>query len=119
MTFGTFAVLALAHLYGDFVVQTDWQAKHKARNPHALFQHTLTYGLVIALASVALDGPRPSWVLWVLVNFVAHTATDAVTSQGTRYFSRQDPPDWHNFFVVVGVDQTIHYLTLVGTWGVL
>src|SRR5689334_2683394 len=47
-----FAVLLVAHLVGDFVLQTEWQATHKhgglGRDPvkrRALLMHVLTYSI--------------------------------------------------------------------------
>jgi Protein of unknown function (DUF3307) len=59
-----FAVLVVSHLAGDFVLQTDWQAKHKfgglrgqsvARR--ALLAHLATYGMacIPALVWIGLE----------------------------------------------------------------
>ena len=117
-------MLFVMHFVGDFVVQTDWQAKNKARNLDALLRHVVTYTVALSPWAFFVATGMPEPLYWLALNMVAHAATDAVTSQGTRYFSRADrvafdtdsPPDWHNFFVVVGADQCIHYCTLVGLW---
>jgi Protein of unknown function (DUF3307) len=54
-----FAVLAVCHLVGDFLLQTDWQARHKygglGGDPvrrRALLTHVLTYTIAFAPALV-------------------------------------------------------------------
>ena len=99
-------VMFFAHFAGDFVLQTDWQAKNKWTNGYALLGHTVTY-------SVCFLGFGP-W--FALVTFVTHTAVDALTSQYTHHFATaKAAPDWHKFFVVVGFDQFLHAVQLVLT----
>jgi len=112
--------LIIIHWIGDFVLQTHWQASNKSKNWWALSGHVATYtGALAILTSVtlliipglAVTGIA-AFISWVLLNGVLHFATDAVTS---RITSRLFGKDWHNFFVVVGLDQVIHYVTLFAT----
>jgi hypothetical protein len=110
-------LLFMFHYLGDFVFQSDWMASNKARNPLALGLHTAVYTVVLGVWAYGADPTgmeHPFY--WVVMNGGLHGLTDAVTSQGTRYFAQDESPDWHNFFVVVGGDQCIHYCTMVGTW---
>ena len=110
-------LLFVAHYVGDFVFQSDWMAQNKARNPVALLSHVGIYTVVLAVWAYGADPQGMGHpAMWVAMNGIAHLFTDAVTSQGTRYFSKKNPPQWHNFFVVVGADQCIHYCTLVWSW---
>ncbi len=107
----TFMALLATHFVGDFVLQTDWQAKNKSKDLGALWAHVCTYTLFLAFVAACLFGP--AGIRYAIINGAAHILTDAVTSQGTAYFARKK--DWHNFFVVVGFDQLIHQATLALT----
>ena len=54
-----------------------------------------------------------AFVVWIVVNGALHFVTDAITSRITGYFWAKN--DAHNFFVVIGFDQMIHYFCLFGT----
>lgn len=122
--------LLTVHWIADFLFQTDWMALNKSKSWKALCTHTLVYSLCFI------------WLGWsfVLATFFLHTLTDAVTSRATSklwFFERawtdcvgKCVPDhgtcWkyvegrrHWFFVVIGLDQLIHGITLVLTWKVL
>ena len=140
-----------AHWFADFVCQTHWQASNKSKNWRALFNHVFNYNLimVIGVGWVVLlpdhvyyrffTGVGVSDVtIFGLVTFVAHFATDAITSRiSSRLFlaefeSRRVYDEgedgvanfygWfmlmrsgfnpHNFFVVIGFDQFLHYAQL-------
>lgn len=105
------------HWFADFVCQTHWQASNKSKNWLALYRHVTNYTFITALFLIwifplALDFKR-DWVpigLFLLITFTCHFLTDAVTSRITaRLYTRQD---WHDFFVVVGFDQFLHYAQL-------
>lgn len=124
--------ILFAHWVSDFVLQTHWMATNKSKNWLALGSHVLTYTVAIAFlmltmstvlstAAIAYDLPNSvifemtpyAFALWVAVNGVLHFATDAVTSRITyKLWGRSK---MHEFFVVVGFDQMIHYLCLFGT----
>jgi hypothetical protein len=120
----------LTHLLGDWFLQTGWMATNKSKwwqnmeGFKALYYHAGLYSLCF---------------LWLgeefaFLTFVFHLVTDAITSQLTTrwFFFREDPLDgcdppfqtswtplWANrsyFFNTIGVDQTIHFITLVLTY---
>ncbi|MGB7684421.1 MAG: DUF3307 domain-containing protein [Solirubrobacterales bacterium] len=118
-----FAVLLVSHLVGDFLLQTDWQARHKegglGRDPlhrRALVAHVIVYtaafvpalvwigletdvvwaiaiGLLIAVPHLIQDDRR------LLDAYMARVKGLAKTSSGLR----------------VAVDQSFHVLFLFGT----
>jgi hypothetical protein len=118
-----FAVLVASHLAGDFLLQTDWQARHKlgglGRDPirrRALVTHVIVYtaaffpalvwigletdaawavaiGLLIAVPHLIQDDGR------LLDAYMARVKGLAKTSSGLR----------------VAVDQSFHVLCLLGT----
>ena len=108
MTYAILTSILVAHFVGDWLLQTNWQAVNKSRNVRALNHHVLTYTLDLATVMIWVV---PIW--WVVVNGLAHFATDAVTSKLTSYYSVQG--ERQRFFTVIGADQLIHYATLTGT----
>jgi hypothetical protein len=96
--------IMLAHFIGDFVAQTDWQAKNKSKSNKALLSHTSIYTLFL----------MPFGFKYALVNGLAHTVIDFFTSRESS--KRWANGEVHNFFVVIGFDQYLHFLTLYLTW---
>jgi hypothetical protein len=110
-----FSVIA-AHWVADFVLQTHWQASNKSKNWDALTQHVTTYTLAMAVMLCWLFTPRTLGA-FVGITLIAHFMTDAITSRITsRLYAKQH---WHNFFVVVGFDQLLHYTQLFLTISLL
>ena len=112
MTFQTIMSILAIHWIGDFVLQTDWQAKNKSKNNQALIAHVsgytivlLVYGLIFLPVEIAYP--------WALTNGVIHFAVDYVTSRVNTYLWNKGKI--HEFFVSVGFDQLIHYACLFGS----
>lgn len=142
-----FLILLAVHWFADFVLQTHWQALNKSKRCDALAAHVGVYTLVLMIASALIFGQSAAWVWFWIVNGVLHFATDFITSRiSSRLFMAQfdsveivmSPlltgpvkkrtaprlmmkhdfnPHW--FFVVIGVDQLIHQVTLALTMKVL
>lgn len=108
------AVVALivVHFVADFVLQSDTMAKNKSKSSKWLGIHILCYMGPLLLFCFSLG-----WIgglLFTLVNGAAHFATDYVTSRITsRLWAKGDV---HNFFVVIGLDQSFHMITLVTSY---
>lgn len=69
-----FAVFVVSHLVGDFLLQTDWQARHKfgglggnRESRRALLSHTLTYTAAFLPALVWLATDIGAWAIGVAV----------------------------------------------------
>lgn len=112
-----FLGLLLVHWFADFVLQTHWQATNKSKRNDALALHVLTYTAVLAVWTVVAFGgfgaKWPALAGFIMINSVLHFATDYCTSRwSSRLYAKQD---WHNFFVVIGLDQLIHQFTLAAT----
>ena len=122
--------ILFAHWISDFVLQSGWMATNKSKNWLALGSHVLVYttsigflmlvfGAIVAAAfSTTISGAimiiTPlAFVKWISLNGVLHFITDAITSRITAKLWKQN--DMHNFFVVVGLDQFIHYSCLITT----
>lgn len=123
--------LLLAHFVGDFLLQSDAMAVGKSKSLKWLTLHVLIYSLCFV----------PWGLPFVLMTFATHFLTDAMTSRITAklwFFERlwtgcsgQCNPDFlpnnhtcwkyvdgrrHWFFVMVGLDQLIHFATLALTF---
>lgn len=112
-----FLALLAVHWVADFVLQTHWQASNKSKNNEALARHVGVYTLVLFFATPFIF-PGTIWIakLWlafVFLNGALHFGTDYFTSRWTSKLYAKE--DWHNFFVVVGIDQLIHQFTLALT----
>jgi hypothetical protein len=117
-----FVAFGVSHLVGDYLLQTDWQARHKrsglSRNDavarRALFSHVLTY-TVAFLPPVLIIASGPLQVVWILALIaVPHLIQDdgrLLAAYMTRV-KRIDPQS--NLTVSILVDQTFHLLALLG-----
>jgi len=117
-----FGVFLLSHLAGDFLLQTDWQANHKGhesrgRGPHrALGVHGITYTLafVPALLWVAAEsGAAVALGVAVLV-LLPHVVIDDGRLVGAWVHHVKRVHGTPTTVVRLGVDQTLHVLSLAG-----
>ena len=108
------ALLAV-HWLGDFVLQSRWMSVNKSKRLDALSLHAMTYTGTLLVGSGLIFGLRQMGllVLFVGANGVLHFATDFVTSRITSRLWYQQRE--HDFFVMVGLDQLIHQITLATT----
>lgn len=136
-------IILLIHWIADFILQTDKQAKGKAKNWNDLLSHTYQYSLVWyivgAIFQIYGNGkffPEWSVTLFVLITFVCHTITDYFTSRlnkklapeefsihlasssfgATEFFAFPKGRSYHNLFVSIGFDQILHYIQLFLTY---
>lgn len=126
--------LLLAHWIGDFVCQTDRMALNKSKDWLWLLYHVAVYSTVMFLW--ALYFSHDPWFALKFLNatFALHFITDAVTSRitsalwfvkplgafynvGQQRYEIYAPigGNRHYFFVMIGLDQVIHYVTLLWT----
>lgn len=103
----------LVHWFADFILQTDWQAKNKSKNIIALSNHIFSYSFVILILAFYLFNPYLA-IIYTLINGSLHFITDYCTSKIGLYFWNKG--DTHNFFVMIGFDQILHYICLFGTY---
>jgi len=124
--------IVFAHWVSDFVLQSHWMATNKSKNWRALLAHVATYtasmtvlmfimALLLAdtvikfnmINGIILAMTPTAYMAWILLNGMLHLITDAVTSRITyKLWGRSK---MHDFFVVVGFDQMIHYTCLFVT----
>jgi hypothetical protein len=72
-----FESLLVAHIIGDWILQTEWQAVNKANNWRALWTHVLTYHAVVLVVLLARFGHSDFRVYIVVAALVVtHAALD-------------------------------------------
>ena len=117
-----FAAFVVSHLAGDYLLQTDWQAKHKraglGADPvarRALLFHVTTYTLAFVPALVWLADDLGAGGVWVAaLVFFPHLVQDdgrLITAYIENFKGNKVP---ENLGVAAAVDQSFHFLTLFG-----
>ena len=104
----------IIHFVADFLLQTDWQAKNKSSDSNALWAHTFVYSTTIAVLAIPFINEVWQFFFLFYATLLCHTGTDFITSRiSKKYFDKQD---YHNGFVIVGLDQVLHYIQLFLTF---
>jgi hypothetical protein len=118
-----FAVLVASHLVGDFLLQTDWQARHKhgglgadPAHRRALVTHVITYtaAFLPALVWIGLefDAARAVWIGAVIA--VPHLIQDDGRLLDA-YMARVKGLSQTSSGLRVAVDQSFHVVFLFAT----
>jgi hypothetical protein len=115
-----FAVFVVSHLVGDYLLQTDWQARHKrgglGGDPvrrRALISHVSTYTLAFAPALVWMADELGGRVAWVAVAiFVPHFIQDDGRLLTWFVYRVKGVSDESAREVFKPVDQSFHMLAL-------
>lgn len=113
--------IVLAHLAGDYLIQSDWMALEKTKRWWPAIVHAVTYGLpyvavtrspvalaVIVVTHAVIDRYRLArYVVWAK-NLLAPRAYWHPWSEcrGTGY--HQDRPVWMAVWLMIVADNTIH-----------
>ena len=115
-----FAGFLVAHMVGDYLLQTDWQARHKrgglGNDPvarRALVTHVTTYTLAFLPALIWIGTElEPAWaVIAGALIFVPHLLID--DGRAVRlYLVRVKRADGMNIGLAASVDQSFHVLSL-------
>jgi hypothetical protein len=109
-----FESLLIAHVVGDWLLQTEWQAVNKASNWRALLSHVLVYHFVVLVVLWARFGIAEPAVYAVVVGLaVIHAVMDR--KRPVEQFMRmmrisvtRAPEGW----LVIAVDQSLHLVWL-------
>ena len=110
----------VAHMVGDYLLQTDWQARHKRGGlsgdrvaRRALVSHVTTYTLAFVPAfiwiGVELD------VIWAIVAAILVYVPHLLIDDGRAvafYLRRVKRADGLNLGLAASVDQSFHVLSL-------
>ena len=115
-----FAGFLVAHMVGDYLLQTDWQARHKRRglagdpiSRRALFTHVTTYTLAFVPAFIWIGSELdPAWgIVAAVLVFVPHLVIDDGRFV-MLYLARVKRVDGLNLGLAASVDQSFHVLSL-------
>lgn len=115
------SLLFVIHYLADFFIQV-YTWKSNSQWLRTIITHTLTYIFVLIFGIVVLESIFPAFVIhyhdflgFIGVNAVLHFITD----MGTKKLSRtlRDHNEITAFVNVVALDQCIHYITLLITFG--
>jgi hypothetical protein len=114
-------ILFIVHYFGDFFVQV-YAWKSTTRQIRNLIIHTVTYIFVIIFGVIVLQAIFPgitikyhSFLLFILINAVLHFLTDATTKKLTKILKNHN--EMTAYVNIVALDQMIHYITLLITFG--
>lgn len=109
-----FEGLLMAHLLGDWLLQTEWQAQNKASNWKALFAHVAVYHIIVFIILYFGFLLRAVPVTTVVVALgVLHAVLDRKSAvepimKALRITVKRQPERW----LAIAVDQCIHLLLL-------
>lgn len=106
----------VVHFLADFVFQTSQMATGKSKSLKWLSIHVGVYSLVSFISLYIVGNFIDSFYLgfaWWLGNVALHFITDFITSKITSKF--WEAKNYRLFFVMIGFDQLIHNLCLIGT----
>lgn len=116
--------ILLAHVAGDYLVQTDWMATEKTERWLPALVHAVTYTacylvvtrsvwalLVIGGTHAVIDRYRLArYVCWFKNQFAPASHRPPLTATGYR----EDAPPWLAFWLMIAVDNLIHVLINTG-----
>ena len=115
-----FAGFLVAHMVGDYLLQTDWQARHKRRglgndslSRRALFAHVTTYTLAFVPALIWIGSELDP--VWAIVSAVLIFIPHLVIDDGrlvAQYLKSVKRVDGFNVSLAASVDQSFHVLSL-------
>lgn len=100
-----------AHWIADFVFQSHEMASNKSKSNKWLGLHILSYGGGLMFCWFLLwEYPLRIIFPWIILNMLLHFIVDYCTSRWTsKLWGGQEI---HNFFVIIGLDQVIHFTCL-------
>jgi len=121
----TILYIQLTHFVADFIMQTHEMSINKSTNVYWLNRHILSYGktmfmfsipflLIVTMFGGVWAHLSVDIIAYIFINMALHWVTDYFTSQQVRkYF---DIDDFHNGFVIIGLDQLTHTTCLILTY---
>jgi hypothetical protein len=115
------SILFAIHYLADFFVQVyTWKSNNQwVRN---LITHTITYIFVLIFGVIVLEALFPALTIpyhallgFIAINSVTHFLTDLCTKLLTRTLRKHN--ELTAYVNVIALDQCIHYITLLITFG--
>ena len=117
-----FAAFVVSHLVGDYLLQTDWQARNKrnglAGDPvkrRALLSHVFVYTLAFVPALIWMSDDLGAGVVWVAaLIFIPHVIQDDGRLLTWFILKVKGCTEETAAEIFTPVDQSFHILTLFG-----
>jgi hypothetical protein len=119
--------IVLAHLTGDYLIQSDWMAIEKTKRwwpaivhgvtytaPYALVTQSLPALLVIGLTHIVIDRYRLARYVVFVKNFLAPVKSWPVWRECRTTGYPSDRPEWLTVWLMIVADNTIHLLINTG-----
>jgi hypothetical protein len=94
--------LLACHMLGDFILQTDAQAREKFSNWRARAVHVTTYSLPFVIVALLHGGTPLRMVAFMALLWSSHFVIDM------RRWKKPDAPLW----LQIAADQTLHIVVL-------
>lgn len=104
-----FNILLIGHFVGDFLFQTDWMARYKAKRWIPLLTHSSIYTVVIFLFALVEGGLS---YLAILVVFIGHLILDRGFFVKFWVIHIQTATKPNQQWLSVITDQTFHIILL-------
>lgn len=106
-----------SHYITDFIIQSEEQAKEKSYDSLILLEYCIEYALVMSVMTGIYSLFINGWndvSYWIVTSFICYLVThfyiDFSTSRiSSKYFKEKEA---HMGFVILGLDQLIHYLVI-------
>ncbi len=108
--------ILIIHFLADFVFQSSQMATGKSKSVKWLSIHVGVYGLVTLLSAFLISMKLDSFYYgfsWWMANVALHFVVDFFTSKITSRLWEQK--NMRLFFVMIGLDQLLHNICLLGT----
>ena len=96
-------VIIWLHFIGDFILQSNKMAQNKWNSIKWLGFHCITYSIPFFYFGI----------YFAFITALLHFTVDFITSKMTHYLWEKKELHW--FFVVIGLDQAIHFTCLLLT----
>jgi len=107
-------LILIVHFIADFMLQTHEQAVNKYKINEYLGYHISIYSLCWFFMTWYIFNNIKYAFIFAVITFLCHFITDAITSNWSKYYF--DKKDYHNGFVIIGIDQILHYIQLYLTF---
>ena len=122
--FSTVFYLLVAHVVGDFFLQSQKMAEKKSDNVGYLFLHCFFYFITLLFASPAIFqsyrgmGFTQVHFVFAFVSSILHFAVDFFSAVVYRHYAKTDGFK-RGFFNTLGVDQFVHIILLFALVGAI
>ncbi len=113
---GIILLIFVVHFLADFVFQSSKMATGKSKSLKWLSLHIAAYGVVTILSAIFISVKLDSFYYgfsWWVANVALHFVVDFFTSKVTSRLWEQK--NMRLFFVMIGFDQLLHNICLLGT----